>query len=398
MSLSEDVTRRVSRRAADMPPFLAMEVLEQARRLEAAGRSIVHLEVGEPDFPTPAVVQEAGIRALREGHTHYTHSLGHPELREAIAAWYGRNYGVDVSAQRVIVTVGSSAAMLLVFAALLEPGDDVLMTDPCYACYPNFVSAFGGRSVRIAVSERDAFQYDVDAVRARLALRARVLLLNSPANPTGTLTAPERMRALVEAARGRATIVSDEIYHGLTYGPRAHSILELESDAVVVNGFSKLFAMTGWRLGYLIVPEWLVRPIQKLQQNLFISAPDFSQFAAVAALQHAADDVEHMRRCYDERRRLVLRRLVEIGLPVVCEPAGAFYAFVNVCRLTDDVLAFSRELLEHAGVAVTPGVDFGPGGEGYVRISYANSLEQIELGLERIASYLQRRAAGVVAR
>ncbi|MCG3129124.1 MAG: Aspartate aminotransferase [Phycisphaerae bacterium] len=374
-----------------MPPFLAMEVLEQARRLEAAGRSIVHLEVGEPDFPTPAVVQEAGIRALREGHTHYTHSLGHPELRQAIAGWMQQHCGVGVSPDRVIVTLGSSAAMLLAFAALLEPGDEVLMTDPCYACYPNFVSAFGGRSVRIPVSERDAFQYDVDAVLARFTARSRVLLLNSPANPTGTLTTPERMRALIEAAGGRVTIVSDEIYHGLTYAERAHSILEFEPDAVVVNGFSKLFAMTGWRLGYLIVPEWLVRPIQKLQQNLFISAPDFTQFAAVAALQHAAADVEHMRRCYDERRRLVLRRLAEIGLPVLCEPAGAFYAFVNVRRLTDDVLAFSREMLEHAGVAVTPGVDFGPGGAGYVRVSYANSLEQIGIGLHRIAAFVAQR-------
>jgi len=238
------------------------------------------------------------------------------------------------------------------------------------------------------VREEDGFQFDTQTVKDRLGPKTRALVLNSPANPTGTITRPERMRELVELLGDDVLIVSDEIYHGLVYEGRAHSILEFSPSAVVVNGFSKLFAMTGWRLGYAILPEWLVRPVQKLQQNLFISPPDFSQFAAIAALTEADADVERMRGLYDERRRLVLRRLKEMGLKVLTEPVGAFYVFVNVRRFTDDVYKFAFEILARVGVAVTPGVDFGPGGEGYIRISYANSLDNIEEGMKRLQAFL----------
>jgi (5-formylfuran-3-yl)methyl phosphate transaminase len=385
------MTTRPSERAEGMPPFLVMEVLERAAALQRAGRSVIHMEVGEPDFDTPEVVREAGVAALAAGRTHYTHSMGHPQLREAIAAWMRRRYGVDVSEERIVVTMGTSGAMLLVCAALLDPGDGVLMTDPCYACYPNFVRAFGGESVRLKVRESDGFQYDVDEVRRHLGARTRALFLNSPANPTGIVTSPTRMRELAEATRGRVQVISDEIYHGLTYGEEARSMLEFDPDAAIVSGFSKLHAMTGWRLGYAILPEYLVRPVQKLQQNLFISAPDFPQFAAIAALTQADADVERMRRCYDERRRLVLARLKEMGLDVLVEPTGAFYVFFNVARYTDDVLAFAFEILETAGVALTPGVDFGPGGEGYLRLSYANSLENLAEGLDRLERFLAAR-------
>ncbi len=384
--------RRPSRRAADMPPFLVMEVLERAAELERQGRSVIHLEVGEPDFDSPPAVIEAGAQALRAGRTHYTHSLGCPELRAAIAAWHQRQYNVELPPERVVVTMGSSGAMLLVCAALLDPGDEVLLTDPCYACYPNFVSAFGGVSVRLPVREAEGFQYDPAEVAAAISPRTRALMLNSPANPTGTLTEPQRLRELANITAGgtQPVIVSDEIYHGLVYGERAYSIREFAPEAVVVSGFSKLFAMTGWRLGYAILPEWLVRPVQKLQQNLFISPPDFAQWAAIAALERADADVERMRRCYDERRRLVLTRLREMNLPVLTEPRGAFYVFVNVRQHTDDVYRFAFQLLNQAGVAVTPGTDFGPGGAGYIRISYANSLENIEEGLRRLADFICR--------
>jgi len=381
----------VSTRAEQMPPFLVMEVLERAAELQRQGRSIIHLEVGEPDFDTPGAALEAGMRALRDGRTHYTHSLGHPELREAIAVWQHRQYGVEVAPDQIVVSLGSSGAMLLVFAALLEPGAEVLLTDPHYACYPNFATAFEGVPVRIPVREADGFQFDPEAVRARLGPRTRVLMLNSPANPTGTLTQPDRMRQLVDILGDRVLIVSDEIYHGLVYRGRAHSIREFSPESVVINGFSKLFAMTGWRLGYAIVPPWLVRPMQKVQQNLLISPPDFAQFAALAALQEADADVERMRRCYDERRQLVLRRLREMGLDVLTEPVGAFYVFVNVRRYTDNVYEFAFQILEQAGVAVTPGVDFGPGGEGYIRISYANSIENIDEGMNRLQAFLGER-------
>ena len=378
----------VSNRAEEMPPFLVMEVLERAAALQREGRSIIHLEVGEPDFDTPQVALEAANRALRDGRTHYTHSLGHPELREAIAEWQHEKYGVDTSPEQIVVTVGSSGAMVLVFAALLDPGGEVLLTDPHYACYPNFVTAFEGVPVRIPVHEEDGFQFDPQAVKEHLGPQVKALVLNSPSNPTGTLTEPERMQQLVELTGDRAVVISDEIYHGLVYRGRAHSIREYSPDAVVINGFSKLFAMTGWRLGYAILPEGLVRPVQKLQQNLFISPPDFPQLAAIAALKQGGADIERMRQCYDERRQLVLRRLKEIGLNVLTEPVGAFYVFVNVRRFTDDVYRFAFEILENAGVAVTPGVDFGPGGEGYIRISYANSLENIEEGMKRLEAFL----------
>ena len=391
MDDAERPATAVSTRARQMPPFLVMEVLERAAAQQRQGRTISQLEGGEPAFATPGAALEAGIRALRDGRTHYTHSLGHPELREAIADWHHKQYNVEVSPEHIVVSLGSSGAMLLVFAALLEPGAEVLLTDPHYACYPNFVTAFEGIPVRIPVREEDGFQYDPEAVRARLGPRTRVLMLNSPANPTGMLTKPDRMQKLVEVVADQAVIVSDEIYHGLVYRGRAHSIREFSRESVVINGFSKLFAMTGWRLGYAIVPPWLVRPMQKLQQNLLISPPDFAQFAAIAALQQADADVERMRQCYDERRQLVLRRLKGMGLEVLTEPVGAFYVFVNVRRYTDNVYEFAFQILEQAGVAVTPGVDFGPGGEGYIRISYANSLENIDEGMNRLQSFLGER-------
>jgi len=374
-----------------MPPFLVMEVLERAGELQRQGRSVIHLEVGEPDFDTPRVIMDAGVRAMRDGHTHYTHSLGHPELREALAAWYAAEYRVEVSPDRIVITMGTSGALLLVCAAVLEAGDQVLITDPGYACYPNFVLACGAEPKRVRVREAEGFQYDPDEVRDALDERTPMVMLNSPANPTGIVTDTAHLEALSAAVGDRALIVSDEIYHGLVYGERARSILEYNPDAAVVSGFSKRWAMTGWRLGFAVLPEHLVRPVQKLQQNLLISAPDFAQFAAIAALTEAELDVERMRQAYDARRRLVLDRLRGMGLDVLVEPTGAFYVFVNVARHTDDVYAFAFQVLEEAGVAVTPGVDFGPGGQGYIRISYANSLENIDLGMNRLEGFLAGR-------
>jgi len=380
----------ISARAREMPPFLVMEVLDRAATLERQGRSIIHLEVGEPDFDTPEVIIAEAERALRDGKTHYTHSMGRPELREAIAAWHEAQYGVATSPDQIVITMGSSGAMLLVFAALLDPGDGVLLTDPHYACYPNFVTAFGGQPIRLGVREEDGFQFAPEDVAEQLEQRLAAIMLNSPANPTGTVLDPERMQRIVELVGDRASIVSDEIYHGLVYKGRVHSVREFAPDAIVVNGFSKLFAMTGWRIGYAILPAWLVRPVQKLQQNLFISPPDYPQYAAIAALERAGPDVERMRLAYDERRMLMLRRLRAMNLSPLTEPVGAFYVFVNVQRYTNDVRGFAFRLLEEAGVAVAPGVDFGPRGEGYIRFSYANSLANIEEGMNRFAAFLER--------
>ena len=379
--------RFLSERGKGVTPFLVMEVMERAGELERRGRSIVHLEVGEPDFDTPPVVLEAGIRAMRDGCTHYTHSQGRLELREAIVEWQKRRYGIDISPEQIVVSSGSSAAMVLAFASLLDKGDRVLLTNPGYACYPKFVSVFDGVPEGIPVSEKEGFQYPVEVVKNRLDCGFKALLLNSPSNPTGTMTNADRIRDLVEVIGEKAIIVSDEIYHGLEYGEKGHSILEFTSDAVVINGFSKLFAMTGWRLGYAVFPRDLVRSVQKLQQNLFISAPDFAQVAAVAALQDAAEDVEAMRLEYDRRRQYVLKRLSGMGLEIPVEPTGAFYVFINVSRFTNNALEFAFRILEQAGVAVTPGVDFGTNGEGFIRICYANSLENLALGMDRLEEF-----------
>ncbi len=383
----------IPQRTDCITPFLVMDVLEAAQRLERCGHRVIHLEIGEPDFDTPECIKEAACRAVRDGRTHYTHSLGLIELREAICADYEKRYGVAVHPDQVLVTQGTSPAMLLAFSALLEHGDQVLVSDPCYACYPNFIRFVEAEPVPVPVSEDDAFQYRPERVRQALTERTRAILINSPANPTGTLLSAERMRAVADMGReAGAFVVSDEIYHGLVYEGRERSILEFTDRAFVLNGFSKLYAMTGWRLGYVIAPREFVRPMQRLSQNFFISACSVSQWAGLAALTEAAADVERMRQTYDQRRRLMIRRLRELGFGLGTEPTGAFYVLANARRLAErfggSSLKLAFDILEKAHVGVTPGIDFGPGAEGYLRFSYANSLENIEEGMARLAGYL----------
>ena len=383
---------RPSRKAEALEPFLAMDVMERAHRMEAEGADIVHLEVGEPDFDTPACVVEAAIEALREGRTHYTDSLGIPPLREAVAEETRARTGVDLDPSRVVIASGSSPAMLLLFAAILEPDDEVILPDPHYACYPNFIRFFGGVPVPVRSAEEDGFQIDPDAVRARITSRTRAILINSPANPTGTVLAAERVRAI--AGLG-PPIISDEVYHGLVYEGQAHSALEFSDNALVVDGFSKLYAMTGWRLGYVIVPPDTLRTIQKLQQNFFISPNSFVQWGGVAALRQAGPDVARMREIYARRRPLLIEGLRRLGFGIAVPPTGAFYVFANARHLDPDSNRLAFELLDRARVGVTPGVYFGEGGEGYLRFSYAASEERIREGLARLAAYLPGR--GVAA-
>jgi len=385
----------VSLRAREIPPFIVMDVLEKAKEMEREGRHIIHLEIGEPDFDTPRAVKDAAMKAIAQGDTHYTPSLGIPELREAIAEHYHKRYGVDVSPDRIMVTSGTSPAMLLVFQALLNPGDEVLMADPHYACYPNFVRAVDGVPVGIPVFEADGFRLGAELVREYLSPKTRAILINSPSNPTGTLQTAEDLAALAGVG---PYVVSDEIYHGLVYEGREHSILEFTDRAFVVNGFSKLYAMTGWRLGYVIMPPAMVRPMQKLQQNLFICASSFAQRAAVSALRECREDAAQMVRTYDERRRFMLRRLSEIGFRLSVPPTGAFYVFADARRVpgladrAGDSYRLAFDLLDKAGVAVAPGIDFGTHGEGHLRFSYANSIENIEEGMRRLAAYIGGRS------
>jgi aspartate/methionine/tyrosine aminotransferase len=376
----------VSRKAHDIRPFLVMDVLERAQALaREAGVNIIHLEVGEPEFETPPEIIAAATQAMRAGATHYTHSLGLLELREAIAAWYHTHYRVTVSPEQIIVTSGSSPAILLVLAALLDPGDEVILSDPRYACYPNFIRLCDGRTVDVTVDEAEGFQYTAGKVRPHLTSRTKAILINSPANPTGTLLPPAQMADI--AALG-PLVISDEIYHGLVYEGRAHSILEYTDQAFVLNGFSKFFAMTGWRLGYVIAPPSFVRPMQKIQQNLFISAGAFVQQAGITALEQALPAARRMVEMYDQRRRVMLAGLRDIGFGVPHDPTGAFYVFADAKRFGRASYALAFDILEHAKVAVAPGIDFGPNGEGYLRFSYANSLGNIHEGLSRLKQYL----------
>ncbi len=375
----------IARRAREIDPFLAVEVADRAQELERQGADVIHLEFGEPDFETPPVVREAAQKAIKDGRTKYAHSLGILPLREAIAEHYRARYGVEVSPEQILVTPGTSPAMLLLFTILLNPGDQVVLSDPHYACYPNFLRYAEGEPVYVNVEEADGFQYPPGAIRERLSPRVKAILVNSPANPTGTVVSPDRMAEIAEVG---PWVVSDEIYHGLTYVGREHSILEFTDHAFVLNGFSKAFAMTGWRLGYLIVPKPFIRTLQKTFQNFFISTNEFVQWAGVAALKEAAEDVARFRRIFDERRRAMIAGLREIGLGVGPEPTGAFYVLANAKRFSRNSYELAFQILERAHVGVTPGIDFGRNAEGYLRFSYANSLPRIREGLERIGRFL----------
>ncbi len=377
----------ISEKAQNITPFIVMEVLERASVLEKEGKNIIHLEVGEPDFDVPPCVLKASEMTMKQGKTHYTHSLGDLELRQEISTNYLKNYGVEILPDQVIVTSGTSPAILMVLLAICNSGDEIILSDPGYACYPNFISLSGAKMVKVPVYEEDGFQYRPENIGTAITERTKAILINSPMNPTGNLLSPD---TLLEIAKFSPYIISDEIYHGLVYKNQAHSILEYTKNAFVLNGFSKLYAMTGLRLGYVIVPEEFVRPIQKLQQNLFICASSIAQQAGIAALREADADVEHMKNIYNERRKYMIGRLRELGFRISVEPTGAFYIFVNARHLSADSYKLAFDILEKARVGVTPGIDFGENGEGYLRFSYANSLENIIEGLNRLEKYIQK--------
>lgn len=376
----------IASRTERINPFIVMDVLERCQELERSGRDIIHLEVGEPDFDTPAVIKDAAVTALSQGKTQYSHSLGLLELRQAVCDDYTSRYGVTVSPDQVLVTSGTSPAMLLIFSALLNPGDEIILSDPGYACYPNFITYVDAVPNYVPVFEDAGFQLDPDDVKRRLGSRVKAILINSPSNPTGNLLSADRMKELASLG---VTIVSDEIYHGLVYEDTEHSILEFTDNAFVMNGFSKRYAMTGWRLGYVIAPKHFIRPMQKMQQNFFISANTFVQWAGIAALTLAQNEVDRMREVYNERRRYMIDALKALGFGITVDPQGAFYILANAKTFTKSSYDFAFEILERAGVGVTPGIDFGKNAEGYVRFCYANSLENIKRAIGRIDTFLR---------
>jgi aspartate/methionine/tyrosine aminotransferase len=383
-----------ARRVAAVAPFHVMGLLARARELEAAGRTIVHMEIGEPDFPTARPICDAGIRAIESGKHFYTPALGIPELRAAIARFYRSRYGVEVPASRIIITSGASGALLLAIGVLIDPGDEVLMADPGYPCNRNFVRMMGGVPAEIPVGAESAYQLLPEMVARHWTPRMKAVMVASPSNPTGTLMPEESLRAIAGIARERGgALIVDEIYHGLVYDGDCTTVLKHGDDAFVINSFSKYFNMTGWRLGWMVVPDAYVREFDKLSQNIYLSAPAISQHAALAAFEPATLAILEERRAeFKARRDFLVPALRGLGFRIPVVPPGAFYIYADCSALTQDSFEFARDLLETAGVAITPGADFGAhAAERHVRFAYTNSIPVLAEGVQRIDAYISRR-------
>jgi len=377
----------LSRRLHDIQPFHVMELLRRARELEAAGRDIIHMEVGEPDFNTPPPILEAATRFLATGNVHYTSGLGLTALREAIAGFYRDRFGVDLAPERVIVTPGASGALMLALAATTDPGDRWLMPDPTYPSNRHLVRAFEGTVVPLPAGPDQAYQPTAAQVDAAWETHTRGLMVASPSNPTGTLIAPEELVGLAQVVRQRGGVfIVDEIYQGLTYGVEASTALQHLDDAFVINSFSKYFGMTGWRLGWLVVPEGLSREIERLAQHFFIAASTVAQHAALAAFTPGCMEILEARRsAFAERRATLLPGLRELGFRVCAEPQGAFYVYADIADLAPDCETLAHRLIEEAGVAATPGIDFGSHRcREHMRFAYTTDVARLHEAIDRI--------------
>jgi aspartate/methionine/tyrosine aminotransferase len=380
-----------ARRIERVAPFLAMDVLSAAAAKERRGESVIHMEVGQPSAPAPRAAREAARAALEGGRIGYTEALGLAPLRERIARHYREAYGVGLRPERVVVTTGSSAGFVLAFLSLFDPGQRVAITAPGYPAYRNILEALGLEPVPIPLAKADGFALTAGAVeRAHAAGALHGVLAMSPANPSGTMIGRAALARLGETCRRLGLwFVSDEIYHGLTYGEPAATALASDDDAVVVNSFSKYYCMTGWRIGWIVVPERLVRPVERLAQNLYISPPTLSQVAALAAFD-AAEELETVRASYARNRALLLEELPRIGIAEMHPVDGAFYVYADVARFTNDSIAFCRRMLDEAGVAATPGVDFDPTeGAHHLRLSFAGSEEECREAVRRLGAWLR---------
>lgn len=369
-------------------PFHVMALLAEARQREAAGQDIIHMEVGEPDFPTPAPIVAAGIQALQSGQTKYTPACGLPALREAIADYYASRFGVTIAPQRIIVTPGASGALQLVLGALLNPGDEVLMTDPGYPCNRHFVRLFEGKPVAIPVGADTAYQLNSSHIPAHWNANTRAVLLASPANPTGTLLSVPQLADIYRAVRQRGgELIVDEIYQGLTYGVPDTTALAVDADNIwVINSFSKYFGMTGWRLGWVVAPEWAVATLDRLAQNIFLAASTPAQYAALAAFTpEALAIMEAQRQELQQRRDFLLPVLQALGFSVRAEPQGAFYIYAGSERFGNDAQALCARLLDKTGVVFTPGIDFGSHqATTHVRFAYTTPVARLEQAVERL--------------
>ena len=378
-------------RLQKIAPFHVMELLARAKTLEAQGRDIIHMEVGEPDFTTPEPIIAAAQAHLASGRVFYTPALGLPELRQAIADFYGTRYGVSVPSSRIVITAGASGALLLALACLCEPGSEWLVTDPGYPCNANFIRSCEGVPVGIPVTGENNFQPTLADLQRHWNERTAGALFASPANPTGTLLDDEVLAAIANYVRGqRGQLIVDEIYHGLTYERDATTALQFGDDIFVVQSFSKYFNMTGWRLGWLVVPERFARDVEKLAQNLFIAASTPAQYAALAAFQPDTLALLESRRAeFGRRRDFLLPEIEKLGFKISAKPQGAFYLYADCSGLTADSERFARDLLETAGVALTPGIDFGSSApKSHVRLAYTTDTERLAEAVDRLRRYL----------
>lgn len=380
-------------RLENIAPFHVMELAKMAAELERQGRSIIHMGIGEPDFTAAPLVIEAASQAMANGRMQYTSATGLPALREAIASHYLQTYGLQIAPSRIIVTAGASGALLLACAALVEKGAEILMPDPSYPCNRHFVAAFEGHAKMISSGPQDRFQLSDAMVRANWGAATRGVLLASPSNPTGTsIEAAELARIIATVRAKNGFTIVDEIYQGLTYDAAPFSALSLGEDVIVINSFSKYFNMTGWRLGWLVVPEYLVQPIEKLAQNLFICASTIAQHAALACFASQSLAIFEQRKAEFRRRRdYLVPALRELGFQVPVMPDGAFYVYADCSKLTDDADRLTIDMLNHAGVVMVPGLDFGShSARQYIRVSYATSMANLQEAMGRLKNYFNQ--------
>jgi aspartate/methionine/tyrosine aminotransferase len=387
-----DKPKNLANRMAHIEPFHVMSLLAKARQLEAQGRHIVHMEIGEPDFTTPAPIMRAAANALKKGFTHYTPAIGLLSLREKIAEHYFRKYGASVSPQQIIITPGASGALMLSLGVLVNPGDDVVMSDPGYPCNRHFVRLFDANPVELPVDADSHYQLTVGHLQNSPVDNVKAVMLASPSNPTGTLLDQQQLQDWIDYSSNQQTsLLVDEIYQGLVYGRQSTSIASQTNTAFIINSFSKYFCMTGWRLGWLVVPAGYEYDVDKLAQNIYLAPSTISQYAALAAFDdETTSELEQHRLEFQQRRDFLSEAISELGFQLMAAPEGAFYLYAGCGQLTDDSFSFCQRLLEEAGVALTPGRDFGNNrSHQHVRFAYTTAMDQLELGVERLQGFLQ---------
>lgn len=387
------IEKKKSRRAEDIRPFYVMDLLARAKDLEAQGRSIIHLEVGEPDFSTAKPVIDAGIKSLQQLKTHYTPALGLPELRQSIVEFYIRKFNIDIDARRIVVTPGASGALQLALSVLTDPGDSVLLSDPGYPCNRNIAQVLGIKTINVPVGAETNYHLSVEHLHKYWDQNTRAAMISSPSNPTGTVMQQAQMKDLIQAVDEKGGyVIADEIYQGLTYDIEDNTALSLTNDVFVINSFSKYFGMTGWRLGWMVIPEIYVDAVDRIAQNLFLAPATMSQHAALVAFEPATEDILQSRvEMFKQRRDYLVPALKNLGFKIPVEPQGAFYVYADCSALTNDSFSWTHDLLEKEGVAVTPGIDFGDfEANTHVRFAYTRPVEDLEEAMSRIKKYIQQ--------